>query len=197
MFDYDLELSEHVYTGEGLVWMFIAIIITSIGMFVFWRQDLSFDGTYEPLATGTPFRNIQIRKVGMFVFLMSEMMVFTSLFSTYMRYRLGLRRCDDVFADGVFDPVTNPTGWQEAVPVTCFEPASHLIASSWWHLAPGAVNTFALIISSFTIVQALRYAKKTDIDEELRRKRVTLFLGTTWVLAILFLTLKLKIHQLN
>ena len=91
----------------------------------------------------------------------------------------------------LFDPVTNPAGWQEAVPVTCFEPASHLIASSWWHLAPGAINTFALIISSFTIVQALRYAKKTDIDEELRRKRVTMFLGTTWVLAILFLTLKM------
>ena len=25
-----------------------------------------------------------------------------------------------------------------------------------WHIAPGAINTFALIISSFTIVQALR-----------------------------------------
>ena len=191
MFDYDLQLSEHVYTGHGLLLMFVAIVITGFGLLIWWRQDLSFDGTYEPLATGAPFRNIQIRKVGMFVFLMSEMMVFTSLFSTYMRYRLGLRRCDDVFADGLFDPVTNPAGWQEAVPVTCFEPASHLIASSWWHLAPGAINTFALIISSFTIVQALRYAKKTDIDEELRRKRVTMFLGTTWVLAILFLTLKM------
>ena len=34
-------------------------------------------------------KNIQIRKVAMWVFLMSEMMVFTSLFSTYMRYRTG------------------------------------------------------------------------------------------------------------
>ena len=85
MFDYDLELSEHVYTGHGLLWLFVAIIITGLGLLIWWRQDLSFDGTYEPLATGAPFQNIQIRKVGMFVFLMSEMMVFTSLFSTYMR----------------------------------------------------------------------------------------------------------------
>ena len=82
--------------------MFVAIIITNIGMFVFWRQDLSFDGlhtNHSPL----PLQNIQIRKVDVRI-PMSEMMVFTSLFSTYMRYRLGLRRCDDVFADSLFDP---------------------------------------------------------------------------------------------
>ena len=63
--------------------------------------------------------------------------------------------------------------------------ASHLIASSWWHIAPGAINTFALIISSFTIVQALRYAKMPDLDEEARRKKVYRYLGATWFLAIL------------
>ena len=30
MFDYDLELSEHVYTGHGLLWLFVAIIITDL-----------------------------------------------------------------------------------------------------------------------------------------------------------------------
>ncbi|GIS48261.1 MAG: hypothetical protein Ct9H90mP21_1680 [Methanobacteriota archaeon] len=40
-------------------------------------------------------------------------------------------------------------------------------------------------------MQALRYAKKKDIDEDVRRRKVTRYLGTTWFLAILFLTLKM------
>ena len=100
---------------------------------------------------GAPFQNIDIRKVAMWMFLMSEMMVFTALFSTYMRYRLGIPNCKTVFHSGE---------WVEGTAVTCFEPAGHLIASSWFHIAPGAINTFALIVSSFTIVQALRYAKR-------------------------------------
>ena len=97
------------------------------------------------------------------MFLMSEMMVFTSLFSTYMRYRFGIPNCQTVFESGE---------WVEGTSVTCFEPAGHLIASSWFHIAPGAINTFALIISSFTIVHSkLRYAKKKDIDEDVRRSR--------------------------
>ena len=115
---------------------------------------------------------------------MSEMMIFTSLFSTYMRYRQGIPRCDTVFESGE---------WVEGVAVNCYEPASQLIASSWWHIAPGAINTFALIISSFTIVQALRWAHKPEgsVDEDVRRKRVYRYLGATWCLAVLFLTLKM------
>ena len=183
--------------GEFDMWylplVIVGIAVTGIGLFVWWRQDMSFDGTYEPISTGVPFKHIQIRKVGMWVFLMSEMMIFSSLFSTYMRYRQGIPRCDTVFNRGLFDPVTNPDGWQDGVAVTCFEPASHLIASSWWHIAPGAINTFALIISSFTIVQALRWAHKPvgSVDEEVRRKRVYRYLGATTVLATLFLTLKM------
>ena len=179
------------YNPGHIPGILVGLGIVGFSMIIWWRQDISFDGSYEPLSTGTPFRKIQIRKVSVWVFLMSEMMVFTSLFSTYMRYRLGIPNCNTVFERGMFDPVTNPTGWQEGVAVTCFEPASHLIASSWWHLAPGAINTFALIISSFTVVQALRYAKMADLDDETRRKKVFRYLGSTWVLAIIFLTLKM------
>ncbi|MDP7002301.1 MAG: cytochrome c oxidase subunit 3 [Candidatus Thalassarchaeaceae archaeon] len=184
--------------GEFIGWGYVPVIllgmvITLVGLVVWWRQDYSFDGSYEPRATGAPFQNIEIRKVAMWVFLMSEMMVFTSLFSTYIRYRLGITPCKEVFESG---------DWVEGTAVTCFEPASHLIASSWFHLAPGAINTFALIISSFTIVQALRYAKMSDdalsrkfgkrVDAAvIRRRKVTRYLGTTWFLAVLFLTMKM------
>jgi heme/copper-type cytochrome/quinol oxidase subunit 3 len=165
--------------------VFVGLGVISFSLLIWWRQDMSFGmhgEVFEPKSTGTPFQNIDIRKVAMWMFLMSEMMVFTSLFSTYMRYRLGIPNCKTVFHSGE---------WVEGTAVTCFEPAGHLIASSWFHIAPGAINTFALIISSFTIVQALRYAKKKDIDEDVRRRKVTRYLGTTWFLAILFLTLKM------
>ena len=180
--------------GEFMGWynvpmVFASLGVIALGLFVWWRQDWSYgvDGgdskhLWEPKSTGVPFQNIDIRKVALWVFLMSEMMVFTSLFSTYMRYRFGIPNCKTVFESGE---------WVEGTSVVCFEPAGHLIASSWFHLAPGAINTFALIISSFTVVQALRYAKMKDIDDDLRRKRVTRYLGATWFLAILFLTLKM------
>ncbi|CAI8194413.1 MAG: Cytochrome bo(3) ubiquinol oxidase subunit 3 [Methanobacteriota archaeon] len=172
----------------------LGLIIITMGLLVWWRQDMSADGIYEPKATGAPFRNIDIRKVSMWIFLMSEMMVFTSLFSTYIRYRLGIQNCGEVFLSGE---------WVEGTSVVCFEPAAHLIASSWFHLAPGAVNTFALIISSFTIVLALKtakmsdkkYADKYEIDMERvrthRSRKVAMFLGSTLFLATLFLTLKM------
>ncbi len=172
----------------------LGLIIVTIGLLVWWRQDMTFDGVYEPKATGAPFRNIDIRKVSMWIFLMSEMMVFTSLFSTYIRYRLGIPNCNDVFLSGE---------WIEGTSVVCFEPAAHLIASSWFHLAPGAVNTFALIISSFTVVLALKTAKMSDkkysdkYEVEMenvqahRSRKVAVFLGATLFLATLFLTLKM------
>ena len=87
--------------GEFDMWylplVMVGLAVTGIGLFVWWRQDMSFDASYEPIATGTPFKHIQVRKVGMWVFLMSEMMIFSSLFSTYMRYRQGIPRCDTVF----------------------------------------------------------------------------------------------------
>ena len=172
------------YNIRYLPMVFVSLSVIAAALIVWCRQDMSFDGSYEPRAVGVPFKNIQIRKVGVWVFLMSEMMIFSSLFSTYIRYRQGIPRCDTIFESG---------DWVEGVAVTCFEPASQLIASSWWHIAPGAINTFALIISSFTIVQALRWAHKPvgSVDEEVRRKRVYRYLGATWCLATLFLTLKM------
>ena len=96
------------------------------------RHELRMHGeVFEPKSTGAPFQNIDIRKVAMWMFLMSEMMVFTALFSTYMRYRLGIPNCKTVFHSGE---------WVEGTAVTCFEPAGHLIASSWFHIAPGAIT---------------------------------------------------------
>jgi cytochrome c oxidase subunit I+III len=164
------------------------------GITVFWRQDWSHDGSYEAKSEGTPFRTIDIRKVALWMFLMSEMMVFSSLFSTYLRYRTGFDNCETLFASGVF------TEGQ-----SCWLPASYFIAEGGYHqehahaalgfmpdtLIPGAINTFALIISSYTIVLALKTAKDASLSDAERNSKVGKYLLTTLGLATLFLIFKM------
>jgi len=194
-------MTDTIYNGSSLPLVFVGLAITMAGLMVWWRQDLSFDGDYEPKATGVPFQNIDLRKVGMWVFLMSEMMVFSSLFSTYIRYRSSIDSCQAVLDNGgYFSDGTLFTSGS-----TCWLPASYFIAGSHsksWTLSlggvglpdtlvPGAVNTFALIISSFTVVMALKTAHRTDMEADERSRKVRNYLGATMGLATLFLILKI------
>ena len=64
------------YDGRYLPMVFVSLSVMAAALIVWCRQDMSFDGSYEPRSVGVPFKNIQIRKVGVWVFLMSEMMIF-------------------------------------------------------------------------------------------------------------------------
>ena len=179
--------------------LIVGLAVMFAGFFVWWRQDWSFDGTYEPKAVGTPFQSIDIRKVAIWMFLMSEMMVFSSLFSTYIRYRTGFDNCVELFE----------TSHAAGVPIepgtACWLPASYFIAEGGYHqananallgfmpdtLIPGAINTFALIISSYTIVLALKTAKDTTLSDAERNSKVGKYLLATLTLATLFLCFKM------
>ena len=182
-----------IHSSEvGLLIAGLAIFFA--GITVFWRQDWSHDGSYEAKSEGAPFRTIDIRKVAVWMFLMSEMMVFTSLFSTYLRYRTGIENCETLYASGVF------TEGQ-----ACWLPASYFIAEGGYHqehahaalgfmpdtLIPGAINTFALIISSYTIVLALKTAKDTSLSDAERNSKIGKYLLATLGLATLFLIFKM------
>jgi len=157
----------------------LTIIFVAIGNW--WREDLPFSGHGEPKSLGQPFEGQDIRKVGMWIFLMSEMMVFASFFSSYLRMRTGW--C---------------TQWDEKVGSACVENgdtivqvASDLVASSPWTLLPGAINTFALILSSYTIVLALKTAKNMELDADVRNRKVRNYMLATLALGSLFIVLKL------
>ncbi len=159
----------------GIALVNIVLIVGGVTIFVaglinWWREDIDWNGTLEPKSIGQPFGGIDIRKVGMWIFLMSETMVFSSLFSTYIRYR------------------TNMPSIYECTPADlpyCWIPASHFIAADWGTLAPGAINTFALIISSYTLVLALNAAKLG------KQRKTTMYLSITLGLGIMFLILKM------
>jgi len=183
-----------IHSGE--VWGLIAgLAIFFAGIVVFWRQDWDHDGSYEPKSVGTPFRSIDVRKVAVWMFLMSEMMVFSSLFSTYIRYRTGIPNCETLY--------NSAGGLAEGT--ACWLPASYFIAEGGWHqetahaalgfmpdtLIPGAINTFALIVSSYTVVLALKTAKNKSLSDAERNRKVGVYLLCTLMLATLFLMFKM------
>ncbi|MCH1540472.1 MAG: heme-copper oxidase subunit III [Candidatus Poseidonia sp.] len=134
----------------------VGLMIVVIGVSNWWREDLPFIGNNEQLATSDPFAGQHIRKAGLWIFIMSEIMVFATFFSAYLRMRT--EWC---------------TGWQ--VEAGNCSQVNMLTASDFLRpngaklgdiggqgdfmtLLPGAINTFALIISSYTIVLALKTA---------------------------------------
>ena len=176
--DYDPDMSGFMLSAIGSV-----ILIIGIGNW--WNEDLK--GHHEQIATSHPFEGQDIRKAGMWIFLISEMMVFASFFSSYLRMRTGW--CTQWAVDaGKCDVVDTTT-------------ASDLLRHDVMTLLPGAINTFALIISSYTIVLALKAAKDVNWEPSknalmaklfpTRKKAVRNYLIITLALGSLFIVLKL------
>jgi len=176
--DYDPEMSGFLLSATGSI-----ILIIGIGNW--WSEDLK--GHHEQVATSHPFEGQDIRKAGMWIFLISEMMVFATFFSSYLRMRTGW--CTQWAVDaGKCDVVDTTT-------------ASDLLRHDVMTLLPGAINTFALIISSYTIVLALKTAKDVNWEPSknalmaklfpTRKKAVRNYLIITLALGSLFIILKL------
>jgi len=160
-------------------------VILIIGIGNWWNEDLK--GHHEQIATSDPFKGQDIRKAGMWIFLISETMVFASFFSSYLRMRTGW--CTEWAVDaGKCDVVDTTT-------------ASDLLRHEIGTLLPGAINTFALIISSYTIVLALKTAKNVDWEPSknaliakifpTRKQTVRNYLIITLALGSMFIVLKL------
>ena len=176
--DYDADMGGFMLSSIGSM-----ILIMGIGNW--WNEDLK--GFPEQIATSHPFEGQDIRKAGMWIFLISEMMVFATFFSSYLRMRTGW--CTQWAVDaGKCDVVDTTT-------------ASDLLRHDVMTLLPGAINTFALIISSYTIVLALKAAKNVDWQPSKnklmaklfpsRKKAVRNYLLVTLALGSLFIVLKL------
>jgi cytochrome c oxidase subunit I+III len=160
-------------------------IILMAGIGNWWREDLI--GHEEQISYGQPFGGQDVRKAGMWIFLISEMMVFASFFSSYLRMRT--EWCTQWAVDA---------GRCTTVDTTT---ASDLLRGDIMTLLPGAINTFALIISSYTIVQALKTSKDTNWKRSenvllakmfpTRKKAVRNYLIITLGLGSLFILLKL------
>jgi cytochrome c oxidase subunit III len=97
-------------------------------------------------------------KVAMWLFLVTEIMFFTALIGVYIILRNGT-------------PSNSPFAW----------PAPHQVHLVEWI---GALNTFVLICSSFTVVMAHHAAVKANM------KNVTMYIAITLALGAVFLGIK-------
>ena len=143
--------------SQGGTFVFSDILVSLIGLnFImlgvanWWKEDLPFIGHGEQIATSAPFEGEHIRKAGLWVFIMSEIMVFATFFSSYLRVRT--EWCTD-WAIRASEEGDSCYGVAEGSVTT----ASDLLRYDVATLMPGAINTFALIVSSYTIVLAVSY----------------------------------------
>jgi len=172
---------------------FVGLTIIMFAVANWWREDLPFIGHGEQIATSAPFAGEHIRKAGLWVFIMSEIMVFATFFSSYLRVRT--EWCTD-WAIEASEKGDACYGVPEGTVTT----ASDLLRYDFATLLPGAINTFALIISSYTIVLALKTAKDKNWQAPTNFMRFVLpnkkmairnYLIATLILGSLFIVLKL------
>ena len=178
--------------GDILVSL-IGLNFIMLGVANWWKEDLPFIGHGEQIATSAPFEGEHIRKAGIWVFIMSEVMVFATFFSSYLRVRT--EWCTD-WAIRASEEGDACYGVAEGTVTT----ASDLLRYDVATLMPGAINTFALIVSSYTIVLALKTAKSKDWEAPTNFMRIFLpdkkrairnYLIATLLLGSLFIVLKL------
>ena len=181
----------------------IGLTVVTVGVANWWREDLPFNGYGEQLATSDPFNGQHIRKAGIWVFLMSEVMVFATFFSSYLRMRT--EWCTKwAFEDGKCE-LEDGESWVMTAS-DYLRPGGGKVdkfgesVGDFWTMLPGAVNTFALIISSYTIVLALKVAKSHDykvpsgfMGKLMPTKKAAIrnYLIITLILGSMFIVLKL------
>ena len=185
-------LSADVTADLGMLTLSLVGLLTIVvAVSNWWSEDLPFKGHGEQIASSFPFEGEHIRKAGLWVFIMSEIMVFATFFSSYLRMRT--EWCTDwAIRDGVEACKDVPEG----TVVT----ASDLLRYDFATLLPGAINTFALIISSYTIVLALKAARNANWEAPTgfmgklmptRKAAIRNYLIATLLLGSLFIVLKL------
>ena len=169
----------------------VGLLTIVIAVSNWWFEDLPFNGHGEQIATSYPFEGEHIRKAGLWVFIMSEIMVFATFFSSYLRMRT--EWCTDWAIDSGVEACS---GVEKGTVVT----ASDLLRHDFATLLPGAINTFALIISSYTIVLALKTAKNANWERSsgimgklmpTKKAEIRNYLIATLALGSLFIVLKL------
>jgi len=157
-------------TGYWFIFFFgLAGMLTGFMMWVqdYWNQTSEEGEDIE--VYHDYWGTITTRKFGMWIFLLTEVMVFSTLLSAYLRYRSSVPD----YAAGI------DCGLEFE---DCWVPAADVIRS---HLIFGVINTFALLLSSLTVVLALYAAKNNN------PKATTRYLIATLILGTIFLVLKL------
>jgi cytochrome c oxidase subunit I+III len=209
----------------------LGLTVLTAGVANWWREDLPFIGNHEQIATSDPFQGQHIRKAGLWVFIMSEIMVFATFFSSYLRMRTEWCTGWQVDNQNAACRVTESVGGAEHFVLAAGGTTADaslaagdylyeidmLTASDFLRpnggmldglggqgdfmtLLPGAINTFALIISSYTIVLALKTAKAKDWEAPSgfmgkllpdQKSAVRNYLIATFLLGSMFIVLKL------
>ena len=137
----------------------IAILVVGVGGWL-WQDSRGVSFTVKGNYEERPFAGISRRKLGMWIFLVSEIFFFTGLIGAGLTLRLRVPSC----------PSVGQACWPE--------PASPDFPLN---IPLTAINTFVLITSSLTMVEALHAAQKGNRNKMKMFLLATLILGSTFV----------------
>ena len=157
----------------------LAATAVGVGLFIFavggWLvQDRTVKfGVVEGLIEDFPFRGVSMRKLGIWIFLATEVIFFMGIMG--MSFALRVRTEAGLVG-------ANPL-WNPDLGVTWAAPGKVL------NVPLTAVNTFILIASSFTMVEALHAAQQGN------QARIRLFLLATLLLGISFVSIQAYEYQ--
>ena len=150
-------LATHVFP---LVFVAVALLAIGVGGWL-WQDARGISFAVRQASEETPFRGISVRKLGMWLFVVSEIFFFTGLIGSGLALRVRVPLCEPI-----------PT-------VSCWpSPASPDFPLN---IQLTAVNTFILIASSFTMVESLHAAQKGNLAQMKVFLAATLALGSAFV----------------
>lgn len=137
-----------------------ALLVVGVGGWL-WQdaRGVSFD--VKQAIHDTPFTGISRRKLGMWIFIVSEIFFFTGLISAGLALRVRVPLCPEIPLESCWPSPASPD-FPLNIPLT-------------------AINTFVLIVSSFTMAESLHSAQVGKLGHMRAFLFATLLLGATFV----------------
>jgi cytochrome c oxidase subunit 3 len=161
-----------VVVHVALVAVGVGLLIYAVGGWLVQDRAVKF-GVVEGPIEDFPFKGVSMRKLGMWLFLGSEIFFFTGLIGTAFALRLRTEA-----------GLAALTPWPAGVEMTYWAAPGEIL-----NVPLTAVNTFILIASSFTMVEALRAAERGN------QRGIRFFLLATLLLGITFVSIQAYEYQ--
>ncbi|HEV8595326.1 MAG TPA: heme-copper oxidase subunit III [Thermoplasmata archaeon] len=140
----------------------VALLAVGVGGWL-WQDAAGISFALRGRFEDRPFESVSVRKLGMWIFLVTEIFFFTGLIAAGLALRVRVPLC----AEGV-----PPVGACWPSPASADFPLNIPIT---------AINTFVLIVSSFTMAEAVHAAQLGNQSRLKAYLAATLILGGTFV----------------
>jgi len=138
----------------------VGLLVVGVGGWL-WQDAKGISFALKGAFEDRPFHDVSVRKIGMWIFIVSEIFFFTGLIASGLALRVRVPLCPEIPTGACWPSPTSPD-FPLNIPLT-------------------AVNTFILIVSSFTMAESLHFAQLGKQAQMRAFLLATLLLGAMFV----------------